>query len=59
VDITDTFASKIAALKSHISQVGHREDLDEMMRTWATANAEIGGLPAGRLAETFRVVNTA
>jgi LmbE family N-acetylglucosaminyl deacetylase len=59
VDITDTFASKIAALKSHISQVGHREDLDEMMRTWATTNAEVGGLPAGRLAETFRVVNTA
>lgn len=59
VDITDTFASKIAALKSHVSQVGEREDLDEMMRTWATTNAEVGGLPAGRLAETFRVVNTA
>lgn len=59
VDITDSFTSKIAALKSHISQVGDREDLDEMMRTWATTNAEVGGLPAGRLAETFRVVNTA
>jgi LmbE family N-acetylglucosaminyl deacetylase len=59
VDITDSFTSKIAALKSHISQVGDRDDLDEMMRTWATTNAEVGGLPAGRLAETFRVVNTA
>jgi LmbE family N-acetylglucosaminyl deacetylase len=59
VDITDTFALKIAALRSHASQVGDREDLDEMMRTWATTNAEVGGLPAGRLAETFRVVNTA
>ncbi len=30
-----------------------------MMRAWATANAEVAGLPVGRLAETFRVVNTA
>ena len=59
VDITDTFATKIAALRSHVSQVGDREDLDEMMRSWATANAEVAGLPVGRLAETFRVVNTA
>ena len=59
VDITDTFASKIAALKSHISQVGHREDLEETMRTWATSNADVAGLAPGRLAETFRVVNTA
>jgi LmbE family N-acetylglucosaminyl deacetylase len=59
VDITDTFPAKIAALRSHVSQVGHREDLDEMMRGWASANAETAGLGAGRLAEAFRVINTA
>ncbi len=59
VDITDTFSTKIAALRSHVSQVGHRDDLEEMMRNWATANAEVGGLATGRLGETFRVVNTA
>ncbi len=59
VDITDTFATKIAALRSHVSQVGDREDLDEMMRSWATTSAEVAGLAPGRLGETFRVVNTA
>jgi LmbE family N-acetylglucosaminyl deacetylase len=59
VDITDTFPAKIAALRSHVSQVGHREDLEEMMRGWASANAQAGVLGDGRLAETFRVVNTA
>jgi LmbE family N-acetylglucosaminyl deacetylase len=59
VDITDPFASKIAALRSHVSQVGHRDDLEEMMRTWATTNADVAGLAPGRLGETFRVVNTA
>lgn len=59
VDITDTFPAKIAALRSHVSQVGHREDLEEMMRGWASANAQAGALGDGRLAETFRVVNTA
>jgi len=59
VDITDTFATKLTALRSHVSQVGHREDLEETMRAWATANAESAGLAPGRLGETFRVVNTA
>lgn len=59
VDITDTFDAKIAALRSHVSQVGDRDDLDEMMRTWAVTNGEIGGLPEGRLGEIFRIVNTA
>ncbi len=59
VDITDTFATKLAALKSHASQVGGRDDLDETMRSWATTNAEVAGLATGRLGETFRTVNTA
>ncbi len=58
IDITDTFDQKIAALRSHVSQVGDRDDLDEMMRTWAATNADLAGLPAGRLAESFRVITT-
>jgi LmbE family N-acetylglucosaminyl deacetylase len=58
VDITDTFDTKVAALRSHVSQVGRRDDLDEMMRTWAATNARVGGLAPDRLGETFRVVNT-
>ena len=59
VDITDTFDTKLAALKCHESQVSHREDLEEMLRHWASTNAEAWGLESGRLAEGFRVVNTA
>ncbi|MBW4029267.1 MAG: PIG-L family deacetylase [Acidobacteria bacterium] len=59
VDITESFATKIAALRSHVSQVGHRVDLEETMRAWATTNAQVAGLAPDRLGETFRVVNTA
>jgi LmbE family N-acetylglucosaminyl deacetylase len=59
VDITATFDTKVAALRRHVSQVGHREDLEDMMRNWAGANAASAGWPDGRLAETFRIVNTA
>jgi LmbE family N-acetylglucosaminyl deacetylase len=59
VDVTDTFERKVAALRSHVSQVGHREDLEEMLRGWLTVIAQTHGLPEGRLAEAFRVVPTA
>ena len=59
VDITESFATKLAALRSHVSQVGHRDDLEETMRNWASANALAAGLGPDRLGETFRVVNTA
>jgi LmbE family N-acetylglucosaminyl deacetylase len=59
VDITDTFEAKIAALRSHVSQVGDREDLEVFMRQWAMTNAATHGITDGRLVETFRVVNTA
>jgi len=54
VDITDTFDRKVAALRCHESQVGHRQDLEEMLRGWSTMIAQQGGLPEGRLAEGFR-----
>jgi LmbE family N-acetylglucosaminyl deacetylase len=58
VDITDNFHLKIAALKSHVSQVEHNPDLEQMVRSWGERNAQAVGLPEGRLAETFKIVAT-
>ncbi len=59
VDITSTIDRKLAAIKSHVSQTAHSEELDGRIREWGTRNAEAQGLPAGSYAETFRVVATA
>jgi LmbE family N-acetylglucosaminyl deacetylase len=59
VDVTGTFDRKLAALRSHVSQVEHHTDLEGMLRGWLSANAKSAGLPAGVLAEVFRVINTA
>lgn len=56
VDITEQWPAKLAALRSHVSQVGHREDLDVFLRQWATEVAANAGFPQGRLAEGFRRV---
>jgi LmbE family N-acetylglucosaminyl deacetylase len=58
VDITDTFERKLAALRRHESQLRPGESLDEFLRGWTSATAERFGLPAGRLAEAFQVLNT-
>jgi LmbE family N-acetylglucosaminyl deacetylase len=58
VDITGTFDLKVAALRCHVSQVAHLDDLGDRLRTWAVATAAAAGLPDGRLAEAFRAVNT-
>ena len=59
VDTTDVYARKLEALKSHASQVGDGEHLDELLRGWMGGTALAAGLPEGRLAEAFHVVNTA
>ncbi len=58
VDVTDTFARKLAALRAHDSQTAHMDDLEDRLRSWLTANATAAGLADGRLAEAFRVVPT-
>jgi len=58
VDITDTFDLKIAALRSHRSQVGEGEWLEERIGTWVEAGARAAGLSDGHRAELFQVVAT-
>lgn len=58
VDITDTFTKKIEALHAHVSQTAHNKELENMVRAWGEKNAEANGLPAGRIVEIFKVVNT-
>jgi LmbE family N-acetylglucosaminyl deacetylase len=59
VDVTGTFPRKIAALRAHQSQTGHLTDLEDRLRTRSSALAAQGGLPDGRLAEAFQVLETA
>jgi LmbE family N-acetylglucosaminyl deacetylase len=59
VDVTETFPRKIAALRAHESQTRHMDDLTERVRTRLRMVAQQAGLPGGRLAEGFRVLDTA
>jgi len=59
VDATGVFDRKLAALRSHRSQVGDGDHLEDLLRTWMSGTALAAGLPEGRLAESFQVVNTA
>ena len=59
VDATEQYEKKLAALKSHVSQVGDGAHLDELLTGWMGGTAHAAGLPEGRLAEAFLVVNTA
>jgi LmbE family N-acetylglucosaminyl deacetylase len=61
VDVTDVLDRKLAALRSHVSQVGHWPDnrLEEFLTGWMRRNARTHGLPESRLAEAFHVVHTA
>ncbi len=59
VDITATFHRKMAALRSHASQVLDAEQTEARVRSWGAAVASRAGLPAGSLAEEFQAVATA
>jgi LmbE family N-acetylglucosaminyl deacetylase len=58
VDVTDTFDKKMAALKSHVSQVGAAIELEKALRAGFGAAARQAGLGENRYAETFQVVDT-
>jgi LmbE family N-acetylglucosaminyl deacetylase len=58
VEIDDTVEQKLAALRCHVSQHQHPEGLDELVKSWAAANAAAGGLAPGTLAESFLRVDT-
>jgi LmbE family N-acetylglucosaminyl deacetylase len=58
IDITDTFGRKIAALRCHASQISDAAALEKNLRGWLSRAAEQGGLPEGRLAEMFQIVQT-
>jgi LmbE family N-acetylglucosaminyl deacetylase len=58
VDVTDVFDRKLAALRSHVSQISHHDDIEGMLRGFLGANAERGGLGEGRLAEAFQVISS-
>ena len=58
MDITEVFSRKVAALHAHASQTGHMDDLEGMLRTWLSRAAAAAGLPEGRLAEAFQVLDT-
>jgi LmbE family N-acetylglucosaminyl deacetylase len=59
VDVTATFGRKIAALRAHESQVGHLDNLEERIRDRLASAATLAGLPEGRLAESFQVLQVA
>jgi len=58
VDVTATFPRKVAALLAHESQIADRDQLERLLRGWLVRNAAQGGLPEGRLAEAFQVLDT-
>lgn len=59
VDVTETFDRKLSAILSHESQMADPDGLESRMRGWLAATALAGGLPHGRLAEGYRVIETA
>ena len=59
VDVTDVFDRKMEALRCHRSQLTDPEETRTRVREWLAATARAGGLAEGRLAEAFRVVQTA
>jgi LmbE family N-acetylglucosaminyl deacetylase len=58
VDITDSVDRKVAALRCHVSQLPDPDALEERVRMWTATIAEEGGLPPGRAAESFQIVET-
>jgi LmbE family N-acetylglucosaminyl deacetylase len=58
VDVTETFAAKLAALRRHVTQTSHMDDLEAMLRARMEPLARSAGLAEGRLAEAFTIIRT-
>ncbi len=58
VDVTHVFERKMAALRSHVSQLLDPDATEAMVWDWMAGTAGLGGLPEGRLAEVFQVIDT-
>lgn len=58
VDVTEQFGAKVHALRAHVSQTAHLEDLEKVVRSRLAAQAAEAGMQHGRLAEAFQVVAT-
>ncbi|MDN5748871.1 MAG: PIG-L family deacetylase [Pseudonocardia sp.] len=56
VDVTAAFDRKIAALRAHVSQTAHADDLSDRLRAFHLDSARRHDLPDGALAEVFQVV---
>jgi len=59
VDISDVIDNKIKALSCHSSQVGFIDDIDALLRGWATETAERHDLAeTAPLVEVFTTIKT-
>jgi LmbE family N-acetylglucosaminyl deacetylase len=58
VDITPTYAQKLAAILAHTTQTSH-VDIESFLKARLEATAQEAGLPPGSLAEAFTVLHTA
>ncbi|MEV1245863.1 PIG-L deacetylase family protein [Nonomuraea sp. NPDC050022] len=58
-DITEAIDRKLAALQSHVSQVGHIEGFADFVKSRFAAWAEQAGFGEGHYAEGFQTVTTA
>ena len=58
VDITDVWEQRISALLAHTSQLVEIDDPEAMLHEWFSGRAADAGLPSGRLAEAFLVLDT-
>ena len=58
VDVTDKLDRKMAALRAHVSQTAHMDDLEGLLRHWMGGQAAQAGYGPGRLAEAYHVIDT-
>ena len=58
VETTSQIPRKVAALRSHVSQVGDGGHIEELITTWGRTMAKMAGLSKKKTAEAFRVIDT-